>query len=104
MENIIFLGYGGHAKSVADCILSCDQYNIAGYTDVENRFCEYPYFGTDDALIDCYKRGIRMAVLGVGFLGSSRIRDRIVKKAKLPTTIMYSKSLFFACFSLEITL
>ena len=82
MEEIVIIGFGGHAKSVADSIIADGKYNIVGYTDVEDRCCKYPYLGTDDALVDCFKRGIHNAVLGVGFLGESSIRDKVVKRAK----------------------
>jgi len=34
MENIILAGYGGHARSVADCIERQGKFNIIGYTDL----------------------------------------------------------------------
>lgn len=34
MENILLVGYGGHAKSIADCIERQGIYKIAGYTDI----------------------------------------------------------------------
>ena len=82
MDKIVFIGFGGHAKSVADSITAEGKYKIEGYTDLENRFCEYPYLGKDDVLVNCYKMGIKNAVLGVGFLGNSNIRENIVNKAK----------------------
>ena len=82
MEDIVIIGFGGHAKSIADSIISDGKYNIAGYTDVEDRSCKYPYLGTDDALQDCFKRGIHNVVLGIGFLGESSIRDNVINKAK----------------------
>lgn len=33
MEDIILVGYGGHAKSVADCIERKNEYRIIGYTE-----------------------------------------------------------------------
>ena len=41
MEDIIIVGYGGHAKSVADVIERQKQYKIAGYTDVDNHYSKY---------------------------------------------------------------
>ncbi|WP_156032724.1 hypothetical protein [Selenomonas sp. FC4001] len=35
MEDIVLVGFGGHAKSVADCIEREGKYHIAGYTDVK---------------------------------------------------------------------
>ena len=34
MKDIIIVGFGGHARSVADCIERTGQYNIVGYTDL----------------------------------------------------------------------
>ena len=33
MEDIILIGYGGHARSVADCIERRHAFRIAGYTE-----------------------------------------------------------------------
>ncbi len=82
MEDIIIIGFGGHAKSVADSIATGHEYNIVGYTDVKKQVCNYPYIGTDDALSDCFRRGIKKAVLGVGFLGGQSVRDALVNHAK----------------------
>ena len=40
MEELVLIGFGGHAKSMADSIEKAGIYHIAGYTDPENR-CEY---------------------------------------------------------------
>lgn len=78
MEKIIIVGYGGHAKSMADSIKAAGQYEIAGYTDVENKHeKDIEYLGTDDVLPDLYNDGIRNAALGLGYMGKSMVRDRI---------------------------
>ena len=68
MEDIVIIGFGGHAKSVADSIVVEGKYNIAGYTDKEDRSCKYPYHGTDDLLMDCFKHGIHDAVFRAGVM------------------------------------
>jgi len=82
MEDIVILGYGGHARSVADSIIRTGLYTIAGYTDPSAGSGPVRYLGTDDVLEDLYRSGVRMAVLGMGFLGASYLRDSLVKRAE----------------------
>ncbi len=82
MEDIVFIGFGGHAKSIADSINYAGKYNIVGYTDVKDRHCKYRYLGTDDALCKVFNSGVRKAVIGIGFLGNSLQRDQLVSLAK----------------------
>lgn len=81
-ERIVILGFGGHAKSLADSILKDGKYDIAGYTDTHDCKSQFKYLGTDEQLIDIYKQGIDKAVLGVGFMGNSAVRDKLVRTAK----------------------
>lgn len=78
MEDIVILGFGGHARSVADSIIRAGAYHIIGYTDKRNCNCGFQYLGTDDALKDIYESGVHKAVLGVGFMGNSYVRDALV--------------------------
>ena len=78
MEDIVIIGFGGHAKSVADSMIQTKKYNIVGYTDKENRHNGFVYLGTDECLPRIYSNGIHKAILGIGFLGNSRIRDKLV--------------------------
>lgn len=82
MEDIILVGYGGHAKSVADCIERQKQYRIIGYTDLEKHESVYEYLGTDDVLRDYYRQGITNAAVCVGFLGKGCIREKIYENLK----------------------
>ena len=81
-EQIVLLGFGGHAKSVADSILRTKNYSIAGYTDIHQCACSYNYLGNDDRLKEIYSQGIHKAILGVGYMGDSAIRDSLVQRAK----------------------
>ena len=81
-ESIVILGFGGHAKSVADSIVKDGKYIIAGYTDTHDCKSRFKYLGTDDELSAPFRRGIHKAVLGVGFIGNSVIRDKLVHTAK----------------------
>jgi len=86
MEDIILIGYGGHAKSVADCIEGSNKYRIIGYTDIKETDCQYKYLGTDDELEKLYASGITKAVVTIGDIGDARLR---VKKIQLLLSIGY---------------
>lgn len=84
MKDIVLVGFGGHAKSVADTIERTGQYNIVGYTDIkEDAACiRYKYLGTDAALKDIYESGVKCAAVGVGYVGKGDTRDRLYKMLK----------------------
>ena len=82
MENILLVGYGGHAKSIADCIERQGIYKIAGYTDIIQQESDYEYLGTDEKLQEYYERGIKKAVIGIGYLGIGEIREKLYNKLK----------------------
>jgi len=82
MEDIILVGYGGHAKSVADCIERQKEYRIIGYTDMEKHESPYAYLGTDDILGEYYARGVRNAVVCVGYLGKGSLREKLYSLLK----------------------
>ena len=80
MADIVVIGYGGHAKSVIDSILRERKHTIIGYTDLIDYKCSLNYLGTDDSLKNIYDQGIHSAVLGIGYMGNSFVRDSIVNK------------------------
>ena len=82
MEDIILVGYGGHAKSVADCIERQGKYSIIGYTDVEEVSSRYRYLGTDNVLTQYYKDGVKNVAVCVGYLGKGDARQRIYNSLK----------------------
>lgn len=82
MEDIVIIGYGGHAKSVADCIEHSQKYRIVGYTDLFKQRSDYEYLGTDEALDIVFKKGVKKAVVGIGFLGKDNIRETLYRKLK----------------------
>lgn len=82
MEEIVLIGGGGHALSVADAIVSGKNYKIAGYTDVSDAHIFLRYLGTDEMLGDLFRKGISNAAVTVGYLGKSGIRDRLYRTAK----------------------
>lgn len=83
MEQILILGGGGHARSLADTLEREGHYKIAGYVinDVKNGDnIDYPIIGTDGDLEDLFQSGIRNAAIGIGFLGKSDLREKLYKK------------------------
>ena len=84
MMDIVLVGFGGHAKSVADSIERTGKYNIVGYTDVkEDMACDrYKYLGTDDVLAGVYGRNVKCAAVCVGYMGKGDVRDILYDKLK----------------------
>ena len=82
MEDIILVGYGGHAKSIADCIERSKIYNIIGYTDENDRNCVYQYLGNDDVLSEYIKKGYNKVAICIGYLGVGNVREQFYNKLK----------------------
>ncbi|MBO5207807.1 MAG: acetyltransferase [Lachnospiraceae bacterium] len=86
MEDIILLGFGGHAKSVIDCIERQGKYHIVGFLDKESRsdvsYKGYHVIGEDDDLEKLYQQGLRHAFVTIGFLGGSTVRNSIYDELK----------------------
>lgn len=86
MEDIILLGFGGHAKSVIDCIERQGQYRIIGFLDRDDQYTisykNYDVIGVDDDLERFYHQGIRNAFVTVGFMGQSSVRNRLYERLK----------------------
>lgn len=71
------VGYGGHAKSIADCIERQGEYEIVGYTDPIRHDSPYRYLGTDAILQTCRESGVSNAVLCLGYLGKGVVRQNL---------------------------
>ena len=71
MESIILLGFGGHARSVADSIIQSGQFHIEGYTGDRPEDCSggFRWLGTDSSLEKHYKSGIHNAFISIGYMG-----------------------------------
>lgn len=83
MEKIVLIGYGGHAKSVADCIERQGKYRIVGYTDLQPCESQYAYLGSDDACLhQCYANGITNAAVCIGYMGKGEIRKKLYERLK----------------------
>lgn len=86
------VGFGGHAKSVADTIKTLGKYRVVGYTDIQESDSDYEYLGTDDCLQQIFDSGVKNAVISVGYMGHSNIREKLYEQLKkigfnLPTII-----------------
>lgn len=100
MEKLILIGYGGHAKSIVDCITKQNKYAIIGYTDIVKRDTDFKYLGTDDVLGRYYETGVKNAFICMGYLGGLDPRRNIYHNLKkigyaLPTII--DQSAIVAC-------
>lgn len=82
MEDIVLIGGGGHALSVADSIIKGKNYAIVGYTDVADAHIYLQYLGTDDILESVFEKGVANAAITVGYLGKSNLRDRLYDMTK----------------------
>lgn len=85
MEPILVLGHGGHAASLVDILERENKYKIAGYV-INNQMTscsiEYPIVGTDDDLLNLYQSGIKNAIIGVGYIGKSDLREKLYERLK----------------------
>lgn len=82
MEDIVLIGGGGHALSVADAIINGKHYEIVGYTDGSDTHIPLRYLGTDDILKSLFEKGVMNAVITVGYLGKNSVRDRLYNMVK----------------------
>lgn len=84
MDKIIVIGGGGHAKVLISILKRLEQYEIAGYTDLNDRgtILGVRYLGTDAALDEFFRQGIRKAVMGVGQIKNYQLRQKIAQNAK----------------------
>lgn len=82
MEDIVLVGFGGHAKSVADCIERQGKYHIVGYTDSEDKHVSYDYLGSDNELPFLFNEGIKYAAVGIGYIGRGLLREQIYENLK----------------------
>lgn len=84
MDNVILVGFGGHAKSVIDSIERHGQYHIVGYTDIraDKEEKEYAYLGNDSVLQGYYDRGVRNAFITLGYMGEGSQREILFRKLK----------------------
>jgi len=80
-EDIVILGSGGHAKSVIDCLLNQQKYNIAAIlgceADVGKKICGLTVSGTDEDIKDYIAHGISKSFIAIGSVESFALRARL---------------------------
>lgn len=86
MEDVVLIGFGGHAKSVVDTIEQQGKFHIVGFVDIdqENKkaYRGYRVIGNDDNLYEIYESGVKNAVVTIGYMGHGDIRKKIYMKLK----------------------
>lgn len=86
MEDIILLGFGGHAHSVVDSIERTGKYHIIGFLDTKDKvgkkFKDYYVLDTDYALEKIYSNGVKHAFVTIGFMGKGNVRNRLYCQLK----------------------
>lgn len=86
MEEIILIGGGGHCKTVIDSIIEGEKYNIIGILDklenVGKKVLGIEIIGSDNEMQKFFYAGIKNAVITVGSVGNTSIRENLYDKAK----------------------
>lgn len=86
MEDILLIGFGGHAKSVIDSIEEMGKYHIVGFLETSHRqdvsYRGYEVIGLDEDMGRLYAAGIRQAFITIGFMGNSVLRQKIYGNLK----------------------
>jgi len=80
-DKIVVIGGGGHAKVVISILKKLNNFEIIGYTDLENKkdILGIPFLGDDNILVDLYNKGINKAALGVGQIKTSAQRRKLIQ-------------------------
>lgn len=84
MDDIVLIGFGGHAKSIADTIERSGRFHIVGYTDIKplENCQDYKWLGADDVLKRYYLAGVNHAVICLGYLGHGNVRNKLYETVK----------------------
>lgn len=87
MEKIALVGAGGHAKTIVDTIEYLGKYEIAGFitpSDIgKELYRGYRVIGHDDEMNKIYASGVQNAVIAIGFMGKTGLRNEIYEKLKI---------------------
>ena len=81
MDKVLIVGAGGHGRVVGELVDFSSDYEHAGWVDkgpVGNIINGRELLGDDDTLADLYDSGISKAVIGVGSVGDTSVRKRLV--------------------------
>ena len=93
-NDIVIVGIKGHASMCIDILLEQDEFNLVGFIDkIETLDKKYNlnYLGSLDNLDKLISMGLKNLILGVGFSGNLKKRekeyDEYSKKINIPTII-----------------
>jgi sugar O-acyltransferase (sialic acid O-acetyltransferase NeuD family) len=84
-EKLVLIGAGGHCKVVID--IANDIYHIYGITDIStekhgSQFYGINVIGNDDKLRYIYQEGVNNALITLGSVGDSSIREKLFHYAR----------------------
>lgn len=86
MKKIVILGCNGHAKSVLDILEQNDEYEIIGFIapnkDDGYQYRGYKIIATDEEAKRLYNDGVKYAAMGIGYLGTNRVRNKLYENMK----------------------
>ena len=98
-NDIVIMGIGGHASMCIDILLAQNEFNLVGFIDkIETSDKKYNlnYLGSLENLDYLISKGLKNLVIGVGFAGQLKKRDKYYnefsKKINIPT-IIHKKSI-----------
>lgn len=83
MKKIIVIGGGGHAKVVISIIKKLNNFDIIGYTDIENNsdILGVEYLGNDEILEELFlNKNIKNAAIGIGQIKNVESRKETIEK------------------------
>lgn len=84
MEDILLIGFGGHARSVVDAIEAQQKYRIVGFSD-KSSVMHYRGYGVvcnDEELESMYEKGVKNAFITIGYMGNSSVRNQLYYRLK----------------------
>lgn len=80
------IGLGGHAKNVIDVLERQGIYHIVGFLDIPDilgkTYKSYEVIGNDNEFEIWYKKGVHLAFISIGYMGQSRVRNRLYEQLK----------------------
>jgi acetyltransferase EpsM len=85
-DALILFGGGGHGKTLIDLVRAEGKYTWAGIVDDNlmpgSTLMDLPVLGGADVLPELYRRGLHLAVNGVGGIGNVQVRLDVFERLK----------------------
>lgn len=82
MKQVIFIGYGGHAKVIHEILKQRSDINIIGYTDNQDKNVALMWLGDDEMIKGIQSDDSIYLVLGIGYSPNSPQREKLYKYYK----------------------